>query len=64
MVIINISYPEIVEISQCMFLSSSRVCRFVLYTLYGLQHTFKNHSVRVLQVVSCETWIHLVIRTN
>ena len=23
---------EVVEISQCMFLSSSRVCRFVLYT--------------------------------
>lgn len=59
-----VNYPEIVEISQCMFPTSSRVCRFVLFTSYGLQHTFKNHSVCVLQVVACEIWIHLVIRTT
>jgi len=43
----------IVEISQCMFLSSSRVCRFVLYTSYGLRHTFKNHSVCVYCKLFC-----------
>jgi hypothetical protein len=42
---VAVNYPEIIEISQCMFLSSSSVCGFVLYTLYGLRHTFKNHSV-------------------
>jgi len=61
---VAVNSPEIVEILQCMFHSSSRVCGFVSYTSYGLCHTFKNQSVCVLQIVSCETWIHLVIRTN
>jgi len=61
---VAVNSQEIVEISWCMFLSSSRVCRFVLYASYGLRHTFKSQSVCVLQVVICETWTHLVIRTK